>query len=177
MAEIKSTLDIVMEKTRHLSLSDEEKTAGKVEDIRRTLRGMIQKYQDGALRDDQFKERFDALDPVAPVSNRRLLVSAIAERIDLDQDNSALLALLETFCDQPVHRLGSLLSEYSQKINAARGGKEEKIRRELSETHGISGSAVVPNLDDDDALNREILAIRDAYRKRLSEQARKLQQA
>ena len=36
MGEIKSTLDIVMEKTKHLSLSKAEKDAQKIEEIRKT---------------------------------------------------------------------------------------------------------------------------------------------
>ena len=39
MTEIKSTLDLVMEKTRHLILSDEEKQEQKENEFKKKLKG------------------------------------------------------------------------------------------------------------------------------------------
>jgi len=49
MAEIKSTLDLVMEKTRHLTLSDEEKQEQKEKEFNKKLKGPAQKIQDQAI--------------------------------------------------------------------------------------------------------------------------------
>lgn len=55
MGEIKSTLDIVMEKTKHLSMTAEEKQAGKIEEIESALKGLVQKYQDRVLKPEQYR--------------------------------------------------------------------------------------------------------------------------
>lgn len=54
MGEIKSTLDLVMDKTRHLTLSDEEKQEQKEKEFKKNLKGPAQKFQD-------IKDRFDKL--------------------------------------------------------------------------------------------------------------------
>ncbi len=54
MGEIKSTLDLVMDKTRHLTLSDEEKQEQKEKEFKKNLKGPTQKFQD-------IKDRFDKL--------------------------------------------------------------------------------------------------------------------
>ena len=50
MGEIKSTLDLVMEKTRHLTLSQKEKEEQKQIEVNKRLKGLLQKYQDNLLR-------------------------------------------------------------------------------------------------------------------------------
>ncbi len=49
MAEIKSTLDLVMEKTRNLRFSSQEKREIQMEEARRAFNGLLQKYLDGQL--------------------------------------------------------------------------------------------------------------------------------
>lgn len=53
MAEIKSTLDLVLERTKHLSQSSEEKQAQKQKDIANRLNGLLQKYQDSTKLNSQ----------------------------------------------------------------------------------------------------------------------------
>ena len=47
MGEIKSTLDLVLEKTKNLNLSSEEKQEQKQKEVENRIKGMMQKYQDG----------------------------------------------------------------------------------------------------------------------------------
>ena len=61
MAEIKSTLDLVMEKTKNLSLSSEERQAQKSKEIESRLRGLLQKFKDQALSADKFKSEYQKL--------------------------------------------------------------------------------------------------------------------
>lgn len=50
MTEIKSTLDLVMEKTRHLSFSEQEKKDQHSEEFAKRIKGLIQQYQDQKLK-------------------------------------------------------------------------------------------------------------------------------
>jgi len=61
MGEIKSTLDLVMEKTRHLTLSPEEKDAQTKVEVHKRLKGLVQKYQDNLLRKDGLEKELDIL--------------------------------------------------------------------------------------------------------------------
>ena len=61
MGEIKSTLDLVLEKTKHLSQSSEEKQAQIQKDIENRVNGILQKYLDGLFSLEQLQRDYDAL--------------------------------------------------------------------------------------------------------------------
>ena len=61
MGEIKSTLDLVLEKTRHLSQTDEEKQVQKQKDIANRLNGLLQQYQDRMLSLTQLQRAYEKL--------------------------------------------------------------------------------------------------------------------
>ena len=61
MGEIKSTLDLVLEKTKNLTLSSEEKAEQKQKEIENRIKGMMQKYQDGVLFSEQLKIDYQKL--------------------------------------------------------------------------------------------------------------------
>ena len=61
MGEIKSTLDLVMEKTRHLTLSQEEKEDQKRIEVNKKLQGLLQKYQDNLLKKENLKKELNKL--------------------------------------------------------------------------------------------------------------------
>ena len=61
MGEIKSTLDLVMEKTRHLTLSQEEKDSQKKVEVHKRLKGLVQKYRDNLLKKDGLGKELEIL--------------------------------------------------------------------------------------------------------------------
>ena len=63
MAEIKSTLDLVMEKTRHLTLSDEEKQEQKENEFKIKLKGPAQKFQDQTINKRELKKEINNFSP------------------------------------------------------------------------------------------------------------------
>ena len=60
MAEIKSTLDLIMEKTKGLTMSDEEKEAFQQKELETKLRGSLQKVMEGRLKLERFQMELDA---------------------------------------------------------------------------------------------------------------------
>ena len=61
MGEIKSTLDIVLEKTKHLKLSQDEKRAQKSKEFEKRLMGLLQKYLDQLLNLHQLQKELNRL--------------------------------------------------------------------------------------------------------------------
>ena len=49
MAEIKSTLDIIMEKAKKFSVTEEEKKGFKRQELEGKIKGLVQKALDGVL--------------------------------------------------------------------------------------------------------------------------------
>jgi len=52
VAEIKSTLELVMEKTRGITLSQKDREEQKNREIKLKVEGLLQKYQNRELRKD-----------------------------------------------------------------------------------------------------------------------------
>ena len=170
MGEIKSTLDIVMEKTKHLSLSKEEKATRKTEEIQKTIKGMIQKFKDQLLREDRFGKELEALEKTHNLHNRIILKTEIFDQIDLNRDNTPLLVLLRDICGENVSRIESLLRDYARQITAASDKRIVQIKDALSEKYSLSGSAVVPNLENDSGWVEEAQKIKETYEKSLDQE-------
>ena len=65
MGEIKSTLEIIMEKTKDLTLTEEEKKEFKQKDMAGKIKGIIQKFLDGTLDLNRFKTEIAVLEKVS----------------------------------------------------------------------------------------------------------------
>ena len=178
MSEIKSTLDLVMEKTRDLNLSREERDAQRTEDIRKTLRGMIQKYGDRVLRKDPFLEEFRRLDTIDHLSTEQILRTELLGQIDLAQDPEAHVAqleLLQWVCGLKVDGLETVLREFAEQQARVESDRSRELRDTLQTDLNISGSAVVPNLEMDAILQEDLHELQKTYQSRLEAEKTSLQ--
>ena len=163
MGEIKSTLDLVMEKTKNLSLSSEERQAQKNQETESRIRGLLQKFKDRALNIDNFKSEYQKLRKEYDLAENAHLIKEICGRIELGADNQALFELLDEFKVSDLEGLISVLQEFQTVLETAAGQRREILKDQLAKTHFISGSAVVPNLENDDEWRKEAEEIRARY--------------
>ena len=174
MGEIKSTLDLVMQKTRHMTLSREERQAQKEEDIRKSLRGLIQKYTDDLLRKEQFLKAFERLETLEDRSNRQLLLEECLDRIEIGRDCKALLEVLDFGCRVDTRALADRLNGHEAKRQAAETERKGELKDMLENQWKISGSAVDPNLDSDSVFENTMHDLNDDYGERLQEEKNRL---
>lgn len=160
MGEIKSTLDLVMERTRHLSLSDEEKARQQKTDFDKRLQGLLQQYADGVLSVDALQDRAASLAAELDVKDRGVLVAAIAGRIDPDQDNRRWLELMGSAAPALRNPLEDILTDFSRRKADALRKSRDRLRQRLSSQHGIAGPAVVPNPLTDSTCRADLAALR-----------------
>jgi hypothetical protein len=163
VVEIKSTLDIVLEKTKHLSLSETEKREQERAEAAKKLNGVLQKYQDAKLGLTQVKQELDRLKSTHAVLNDQTLCAAMLQRIQLGQDNERCLALVQDCCPLDTARLQSVLKDYDHALQSAADRRSENIKKKLQQDHFISGSAVMPNLNADRQWATEQEALRSKY--------------
>jgi hypothetical protein len=149
MGEIKSTLDLVMEKTKHLTMSEKEKKEGRIRDAGGKIKGMIQKFEDGWMNDIQFKKELDKIEESIDIPVLATLLEELLEGLNLFEDNRQRLKLLHDFCGLPVEEILSALEKFNEEHQHALHEIMESKKAEIDKKHGISGSAVTPNLDSD----------------------------
>ena len=176
MGEIKSTLDLVMEKTKNLNLSEEEKQDQKNKEIKSRLRGLVQKFQDEIISLEQFKAGYRALRKefnLTETQNDQLL-RVLCDRIEFGKDNQMLLDLLPQFTDSNIERISSVLRDFDKAIQTAAAAQSQIAKDELARSHHISGSAVVPNLEADKEWQGMAKQIHATFEKSLTQAKTKL---
>jgi hypothetical protein len=176
MGEIKSTLDLVMEKTKDLNLSDAEKQEQKNKEIESRLRGLVQKYQDEIISQEQFKAEYEELreDYSLQGTQHEQLLNILCARIGLGKDNQVLLDLLSQFADTHMDGLTSVLRDFDTAIQTAAAAQRQSAKDTLASVYHICGSAVLPNLESDPAWRKMTEEIRSKYREFLNQSKTKL---
>ncbi len=168
MAEIKSTLDLVLEKTRNLKMTEEEKVKAKEDEVRGKMKGLIQKYVDGSLSLDAVLQ---AIESQGTDMARRFVESEALERMEPSDDdsdgNNRLLGLLDKLAPSKGVSLRNILETWSSTIPEEREKYSADAKKRWAASR-LTGSALVPNLDKDPAwkthLERKRASFREAVR-------------
>jgi hypothetical protein len=167
MGEIKSTLDIVMEKTKHLTLTDEERTAQKKDEMTNKVRGLIQRCLDGSIDVFRMKKEIAAF----PGENRDeaidLLIELCIKGFDFMKDKGLLIQILEEVAQLNPDPFMEVLSSFEDEIQKGYGKAKARLFQVLKEK-GISGSAVVPNVDADQEWQKELSRLQNKFRDTVS---------
>ena len=168
MGEIKSTLDLVMEKTSHLTLSSEEEKEQQHAEIHKKIKGMLLKYHDKNITREQLENTLSPLRKDCGVTADTIFLHELLDGLALDHDNESLLDLLSNLCGKDISEIESVLNDYQEKIRLSSQEWLGNQREILESKYSISGSAVVPNLEKDDAWIRVVKSINYKFNKLLS---------
>jgi len=168
MGEIKSTLDLVMEKTRHLTLSQKEKEEQKHIEVNKRLKGMLQKYQDNLLTKEQLGQELERLRKTFDLNVKEMLSHILLNGLKLGSNNISLLELLSAICGLDVSGLEELFHDFQNTIGIAAQKRMEEIKANLAKKRLISGSAVVPNLEIDSEWQEAVQGIKGKFDQILS---------
>jgi len=147
MSKIKSTLDIVMERTKNMQLSEEEKQELRRKEWSAKVDGWIQKYFNGRMYLRELKTHLEAEENSHP-EFRKIFKDELIKHIDPEEDNNNIFQVLTEV-------LGIDSEQYALKIKSFR-----KIIKEQKEKHateflkqleqkGIKGSSIIANLQKD----------------------------
>lgn len=163
MGEIKSTLELVLERTKHLTLSEGEKKEQRLNEFTRKIKGLIQRYRNKLINKDSFQDELTSWQHEYGLDYRGILFAEAAEKIDPDRDNQELLELLEDICGEQVERIRTLCSKYRDDADSIVQRATDSAKAVLAEKHSITGSAVVPNLESDTTWRVEMEQIRIGF--------------
>ncbi len=162
MAEIKSTLDLIMEKTKGLTLSPEEKEEIRREEWVKKAKGWIQKFLDGWI--DMDKVKSELLSQEAPSGWKKILQAEIIGPLDPEGENEKRFQLITELLEMPREPFMKILKAFNQKVEQEKARLTEQSLKRLS-VQGISGSAILPNLNRDPAwiqlLDQEKKAVKE----------------
>ncbi len=174
MAEIKSTLDLVMERTRNLTLSQEEKAEKNREEFRKRLQGLVERYREGTLKREELRRDLTALQEQYAISDESVVCREIMDRIEFDWDNGPILDFLAERCGIDPTPLSDLIAGYESDVRKAISDRMGELKKELARDQRISGSAVIPNPRADGVWKEKVAGLRKDYGTRLEKEKKRL---
>jgi hypothetical protein len=169
MGEIKSTIDLAMEKTEGLTLSDEEKRALDEEKETRSAHAMGQRYLHGYLTLEEFIQHCEKV----PEAQRRAMLSSVVGGMQIGRETfSRGLQALERWKLTETRPTYERIRNLSQKFGQALQKKRRKIKAELwteFARRGVEGSAVEPNVEASPQWQSTIMKLEQEFGPRLEE--------
>jgi hypothetical protein len=166
MAEIKSTLDIIMERTKNLTMTDKEKAAFRRKEAEGKVKGWIQKYKDGVIELDTLRSEFKKEEETKYPEVRHILRSQLLGCLTLTGDNVKILRLFEEVPGISIDTIKNMIQSHKHDMEILRSNKIESLGEELKKRK-IYGSAVVPNPDHGGNWQKTILGAESNLRKQL----------
>lgn len=148
MAKIKSTLDLVMERTKNLTITKEEKEELHRKEWSEKARAWVQKIIDQKMSMSEFKSALNSGMAAYP-DVKGILKDELVGRIDPDEDNAAVFRALEEVMGADAGPYRDSIRAYHDRLNFLRSEHLERLKSELI-LRGISGTAVLPNLNHDE---------------------------
>jgi len=167
MAEIKSTLDIIMEKARGLTITKEEKEEFQKREMEKKVRGLLQKFLDNFLDLERLKAEILSLGEDGQPMARDILLKECLDHLAPAADNGPVFDVLEQVAGIDVTPYQEILSAFEGELERKKALCEKETRQRIAK-RGISGSAVVANIHADPQWHRYLSELEHELHGRLS---------
>ena len=181
MAKIKSTLNLIMEKTKHLSLNEQEKEAFEQQQLTQRVQVPLLRYLQGERDANYLAHELDNLPPEKREEGKRRCLEILMDRLSPFEDNARILAGVETLRGETERKgwektVAPLEKQFQEELRQAREEAATRFREALA-AEGLKGSAIVPRVDDRDPFWKEerekrIKAFRESVRTGLNDPQR-----
>ena len=169
MAEIKSTLDLVMERTKHMQLSDEERQAQRSKEADAKIRGLLQKMVDQAVRLEHFAKDYQRVKSDYALDSDAKLIAACAGQLRIAAENRVILDVLESVAGVERGGVETILDRFQNRYHELCAHVSQRQSEILADQYLISGTAVVANPHRDDRWPRDLEALESEFRRELDQ--------
>ena len=150
MAELKSTLELVMERTKNMVETPEERARKKAEELEARARGISLRLCDELIRPEELLRAIEDASDQDPEELRGVLLAVMIDELDLTRPCDDLLEGFKILAGPASSEALARASELTLDFEEATGGliqeAKEKALAELA-AQGISGSAVRPKFE------------------------------
>ena len=150
MGEIKSTLDLIMEKTKGLTMTEEEKEAFQQKEVLGQVKGFLLKLLEGQIKLDRLKKEMSSFEGKRSEMAKEAIIKECLDRMDPELDNGRLFEVLEHVAGVDPGPIHETLQKFRQDLERQIVDYEIRFRQNLEE-RDISGTAVMPNINADPA--------------------------
>jgi hypothetical protein len=155
-----------MERTKNLTLSENEKKEIEEKELKEKVRGLIQRSIDGTLLPAELDRELTGELEKHPDSAKDILRAEITGRLDPHGNNDRLLETLERYVGIKKESVEELLDTFRSRAEIEQGRIRAAMKARLAD-ESITGSAVIPNTDKDREWHHWYTRTRDELRHQL----------
>jgi hypothetical protein len=152
MAKIKSTLDLIMEKTKHLSLNEEEKNALEQKELSQRVQAPLVLYLKGERDVNYLAHELDLLPAESMEEAKRLSLEFLMDRLSPVEDNQRIFAAVEKLLGEAARErwekmMAPLQSRFLDDLGKAHKAAADRCREALAAA-GLKGPALLPRVNE-----------------------------
>jgi len=169
MGEIKSAVELAMEKTKDFHLSREEMNKLKEEEMQSKARGLVNRFLEVDFHLKEVEKELSKCSPEERRQMEKLMKEYLAEAIQLERDNDLVFQGIAAFRQESqsfkreIQQLVKDYQEQKEKTYAATG----KNLAANWEKRGISGSAVQAKVEGSPEWENALSGFKPAFEERL----------
>jgi hypothetical protein len=172
MAEIKSTLELAMERTKKIAISEEEREEIKRKEIMQKATGLFHRYMEGHIPFNEILKEIERMEEKTGTIVKGFLLTQWINALSLNDKEERFIKGIESFKNRGINevtqKLRHLLSQYRT--------EKEKVKQEVKvqsiealRKEGIYGSAVEPNIEVSQLWEKKLGKLDHFYGERLKE--------
>ncbi len=169
MAEIKSSIEIAMEKTRHLIMSEEEKREQKKRELEGRVRGLLRRLKERYIDKDDIRKEFESL---KSNDEKRMFVEVALDTLNLAEGHEEVISVIEIVDEKMREKLDTELKgmerAFSEELEKREMILKERIREKLNDI-GIWGDAISVNVNSWEEWEEAKREVQGIFEKRLKE--------
>jgi predicted Fe-Mo cluster-binding NifX family protein len=172
MAEIKSALELAMEKSKKYVISDKEREEIKEKEVLQKATGLFHRYKEGHLSLSEMMREIERTDKKMREKVKEVLLLQSVDTLSLEEDAERLFSVFESIKGRSLNdvkeEFQNLRSIYQNEIEEAR----QKLSLQLVEAlkdEGIDGDAVEPNVEGSEEWKGRVEEVNRSHREKLKE--------
>ena len=172
MGEIKSTLELAMERTKKFAISEKEKEEMKQKEALQKATGLFHRYREGHLSLNEILKQIEKMEKKTAATVKELLLSQWIDALSLGDGDERIFKGIESLkgrnLDELKQKFHYLLSQYQ----VVKGTIKEEVRVQFTKDlrrDGIYGSAVEPKLEGGELWKKENEKLDYSYKMKLEE--------
>lgn len=172
MGEIKSTLELAMERTKKFAISEKEKEEIKQKEVLQKATSLFHRYREGHLSLNEILKQIEKMEKKTAATVKELLLSQWIDALSLGDGDERILKGIESLkgrsLDELKQKFHYLLSQYQ----VVKGTIKEEVRVQFTKDlrrDGIYGSAVEPKLEGGELWKKENEKLDLSYKAKLGE--------
>lgn len=169
MGEIKSAIELAMERTKNLVMDEKEKELSLLQETESKLKALLRRFLDGSIDAREVYAQLEKIEFPEP-KKKALFCDVTVSVFDVATDNAKLFELLlllnGDMAKDLKNELISLQKQFLSEMEKRKSGVKKQVLERLK-TMGISGNAVEPNLEAWEEWNQAVAETKNVFKERL----------